>query len=189
MARISVVMVDGVADWEIGVVLPAAREWFGDEVVIASTDGAPVTSIGGLSIHPTQALSSLSPLESELWLLPGSERWQDGAIAALTFALRTRQAAGLATAAICGATLALARAGLLDEQPHTSNSLDFLKQHVPGYRGEQHYRAEHVVSEGLLITAPGTSPVSFACACMRLLHADREDQIVQFRDSFATEFA
>lgn len=39
MANIAVVMVDGVADWEIGVVLPAAREWFGDQVAIASIDG------------------------------------------------------------------------------------------------------------------------------------------------------
>ncbi len=38
MANIAVVMVDGVADWEIGVVLPAAREWFGDQVAIASSD-------------------------------------------------------------------------------------------------------------------------------------------------------
>src|SRR3546814_20018941 len=99
-------MIDGVADWEIGPVLPAAREWFDDEVRIASIDGKPLTSIGGLQIHPEAALADLDPVEADLWLLPGSDRWRDGEIAALTSALRTRRAAGQPLAAICGATVA-----------------------------------------------------------------------------------
>src|SRR3546814_7526627 len=82
------------SDLEIGPVLPAAREWLDDEVRIASIDGKPLTSIGGLQIHPEAALADLDPVEADLWLLPGSDRWRDGEIAALTSALRTRRAAG-----------------------------------------------------------------------------------------------
>src|SRR3546814_9191952 len=64
MAKITVLMIDGVADWEIGPVLPAAREWFDDEVRIASIDGKPLTSIGGLQIHPEAALADLDPVEA-----------------------------------------------------------------------------------------------------------------------------
>src|SRR3546814_6415482 len=88
MAKMTVRMIDGVADWEIGPVLPAAREWFDDEVRIASIDGKPLTSIGGLQIHPEAALADLDPVEADLWLLPGSDRWRDGEIAALTSADR-----------------------------------------------------------------------------------------------------
>jgi putative intracellular protease/amidase len=189
MATITVVMIDGVADWEIGPVLPAAREWFGDEIRIASIDGAPLTSIGGVRIHPEAALADLDPIQTDLWLLPGSDRWRDGEIPALTLALRARRAAGRSVAAICGATVALAHAGLLDGQAHTSNSLQFLCDNVPAYAGTAHYRDATVVSEGGLVTAPGTSPVSFACECLRLLHPDRDDTITQVREMFAGEFA
>ncbi len=189
MAKIATVMVDGVADWEIGLVLPAAREWFGDEVVSASIDGQPLDSIGGLRIVPRFALSDLDPLEADLWILPGSERWQAGEIPGLSALLRQRLQHGRPVAAICGATLALGHAGLLERHAHTSNSPGFLQRHLPGYAGQALYRTQPVVSDGGLVTAPGTSPVGFACACLRLLHPEREDAIGQVHAQFVAEFA
>ncbi len=190
MSTIAVVMIDGVADWEIGVILPAAREWFGDTVEIASIDGQPVNSIGGLRIVPPSALSDLDPLAADLWILPGSERWQAGEIPGLSGLLQARIEAGRPVAAICGATLALAYAGLLDARPHTSNSLEFLEDRVGAvYAGQASYREQPVVSDGLVVTAPGTSPVGFAQACLRLLHPEREDDIARTGAMFAAEFA
>ncbi len=189
MGTIAVVMIDGVADWEIGTVLAAAHGWFGDLVQVASIDGARVTSIGGVRIQPAAALADLAPLDADLWLLPGSDRWLDGAIPALGDALRARAAAGRPVAAICGGTVALGHAGLLDDRAHTSNSLQFLRDHVPGYAGAARYRESAVASEGGIVTAPGTSPVGFACACLRSLHPDREADIAQVRTMFAAEFA
>ncbi|WJI17021.1 glutamine amidotransferase [Pseudoxanthomonas winnipegensis] len=190
MGTIAVVMVDGVADWEIGVVLPAARAWFGDTVLSASIDGKPVTSIGGLQIVPQFALSDLAPLEADLWILPGSDQWQAGEIPGLSGLLRERVAAQRPVAAICGASLALAYAGLLDARPHTSNALAFLAERLgPVYAGQAHYREEKVVSADGVVTAPGTSPVSFATACLRLLHPEREDDIASVKAMFTAEFA
>ncbi|ASK93492.1 glutamine amidotransferase [Xanthomonas campestris pv. trichodesmae] len=188
MANIAVVMVDGVADWEIGVVLPAAREWFGDQVAIASIDGQPLQSIGGLRITPEFALSDLAPLQADLWILPGSERWQAGEIPGLSGLLVERVQQQRPVAAICGATLAFAYAGLLDERAHTSNALAFLQEHVVPYAGAAHYRHEKVVSADGVITAPGTSPVGFALACMRQLHPERTNMLAQLRGMFAGEF-
>lgn len=186
---LQVLMIDGVADWEIGPVLPAAREWFGDEVSITSIDGKPLTSIGGVRIAPTAALAELDPVAADLWVLPGSDRWCDGEIEALGNALRSRRAAGKPIAAICGATVALAHAGLLDETSHTSNSLDFLRENVAGYRGAAHYQDAKVASEDRIVTAPGTSPVSFAIECLRLLHPGQDDMLAQTHAMFAGEFA
>ena len=69
---------------------------------------------------------------------------------------------GGAVAAICGATLALASAGLLDERPHTSNGPGFLDMFCPSYRGRNHYVDEPAVSDGKLITAAGTAPLEWA---------------------------
>ena len=73
-------------------------------------------------------------------------------------------------AAICGATLGLARAGLLDDRPHTSNAPDFLASN-PNYCGADHYQVAKVVSDGTVITAPATAPIYFARAVFERLDA------------------
>lgn len=188
MANIAVVMVDGVADWEIGVVLPAAREWFGDQVAIASIDGQPLQSIGGVRITPEFALSDLAPLQADLWILPGSERWQAGEIPGLSGLLVERVQQQRPVAAICGATLAFAYAGLLDERAHTSNALAFFAGARGAVRRRRALSPRKVVSADGVITAPGTSPVNFALACMRQLHPERTDTLAQLRGMFAGEF-
>ena len=72
-------------------------------------------------------------------------------------------------AAICGATLGLANAGLLDNRPHTSNDLAVLKMFCPGYHGEQAYVNEPAVTDGNLITASGLAPAEFAYQVFRRL--------------------
>lgn len=42
-------------------------------------------------------------------------------------------------AAICGATLALARAGLLNDRQHTSNKTGYIEQYVRDYSGQKLY--------------------------------------------------
>ncbi|WP_286892393.1 DJ-1/PfpI family protein [Thermobacillus sp.] len=72
-------------------------------------------------------------------------------------------------AAICGATAALAEAGLLDNRPHTSNSLEFLTFFCPNYRGASFYRDEPVVVDGRLITTGSAGALLLAREVMRRL--------------------
>ena len=65
-------------------------------------------------------------------------------------------------AAICGATYALAAAGLLDRRPHTGPARAFLAS--TGYAGTEHFVDELVVTDGDLITASPVAPVEFARA-------------------------
>jgi putative intracellular protease/amidase len=65
-------------------------------------------------------------------------------------------------AAICGATVGIARAGLLKGRKHTSNGLDYLKQQVTDYAAEADYVDALAVRDRGLITASGLGAVEFA---------------------------
>lgn len=186
---IAVVMVDGPADWEMGPVLAAVREWFGMNVVTATEDGAPVTSIGGVTILPQRKLSELDPLDADLWILPGSDAWRERIPPAVLDGLKSRVAAGKPVAGICGATVALATAGLLDDRPHTSNSLEFLRDSVPAYSGGDRYVDKPCVSDGLVVSASGMGPIGFAVECLRILAPEKPDAIEEVRAAFAREHA
>ncbi|MDQ8044833.1 MAG: DJ-1/PfpI family protein, partial [Patulibacter sp.] len=109
--------------------------------------------------------SELSPRDSELLVLPGAALWDAGGGEEFADAARAFLAAGVPVAAICGATVGLARAGLLDDRPHTSAALAYL-QGAPGYRGAEQYRDERAVAADGLITAGPDSPVQFAAATL-----------------------
>lgn len=92
----------------------------------------------------------------------------------MTATLRAVHSAGKIVGGICAATLQLARAGLLDGIAHTSNAAGFLDQ--TGYAGAPLYRdAPQAVLANRVITAAGTSPVSFMERVMAALGKSDEN--------------
>ena len=163
MTTVALYATDTMADWEYGYLiagLAMAREQDPDanRLIVVSESGSAVTTMGGLRITPDCALADLPAVDA--LILPGAQTWSTGHDAVLGLAADAI-AAGTAVAAICGATYGLARVGLLDDRPHTSNAAEFLTQ-AASYRGSQHYRAEKAVSDGTVITAGATAPIEFA---------------------------
>lgn len=163
MITIALYATDTMADWEYGYLtagLAMAREQDPDanRLIVASETGEAVTTKGGLRITPDVAVADLPTLDA--LILPGADTWDSGHDTALKLAAEL-VAAGKPVAAICGATLGLARLGLLDDRPHTSNAAEFLTQ-ATEYRGSEHYLDEKAVSDGTVITAGGVSPLEFA---------------------------
>ncbi|MGD8449170.1 MAG: DJ-1/PfpI family protein, partial [Desulfobacterales bacterium] len=97
-----------------------------------------------------------------LLILPGANTWLDKMHAPLLKKVKEFINADVNVAAICGATMALAQAGFLDNRYHTSNDLHYLKTVCPKYSGGQFYRQEPAVTDGKLITASGIAPFEFA---------------------------
>jgi putative intracellular protease/amidase len=64
-------------------------------------------------------------------------------------------------AAICGATVALAEAGILDNKKHTSNGKGFFFLFCKNYKGKDFYEDKLVVVDNNLITATGFAPLEF----------------------------
>lgn len=148
------------ADWETG----HATAWLaraGHQIRTVGPTTTPVTSIGGLRVTPDLALADLRPEDSALLILPGADLW-DTSDDLAPFAATARRFldAGVPVAAICGATAGLARAGLLDDRPHTSAVSFYLA--ATGYKGGEHYVDADAVTDGDLITAGPTEPVAFA---------------------------
>ncbi|MGO1071323.1 hypothetical protein [Lysobacter sp. CA199] len=70
-------MIDRPADWEYGPLVGAAHAWFGVDVVSASIEGSPLTTMGGLTVQPQRRLADLDPLAADLWVVPGSPLWDE----------------------------------------------------------------------------------------------------------------
>lgn len=126
-----------------------------------------VTTIGGVRIQPDLVLDEVSPSESAMLILPGGLSWESGGNTGAVDKARDFVAAGVPVAAICAATLALARSGLLDDRGHTSNAQEYLA--ASGYRGGGLYRRVPATTDGNLITASGIAPVDFAYEIFKLL--------------------
>jgi putative intracellular protease/amidase len=160
---VHILVFEGFADWEPALALAELRRSGGLDVVTVGFTEEPVRSMGGLRVVPDRRLEGLDPATVRLLILPGGDLWE-GAYprAEIERALRALRGAGVPIAAICGATLAVARAGLLDDHAHTSNEPAYLVDMVPEYAGAPRYVDALAVRDRGLITASGLGPVDFA---------------------------
>lgn len=160
---------DTLADWEAALVLSelCSGRFLKDpgqkyNLVLSGRTMDQITTMGGFHLTPDVLINSIRPVAGDLVLLPGADTWLNPEQAPVIEKVHNILDSGITVAAICGATLALANAGLLDKRPHTSNDLTALKMFCPGYKGEKFYVNEPAVVDGNLITASGLAPVDFA---------------------------
>ena len=161
--RVYLMAVDGFADWEPAHALAELRRYGGYEVVTVGLTDAPVTSMGGLRVLPSMHVGSVDTADVAAFILPGGDRWQEGPLESDLVALLHRLDDGnVPLAAICAATVAIARAGLLKGRRHTSNGLAYLQKYASGYADSSHYVDAPAVRDRKLITASGLANVEFA---------------------------
>lgn len=163
---VHVFVFDDLADWEMayavaGINNPQFQIAAGRyRIRTVALQPGPILSMGGIRIIPDLTLDQILPRDSAMLILPGGMPWAWGKNTEAVEVARRFLAAGVPVAAICAATLALARGGLLDDRRHTSNAADYLA--TSRYRGLALYEDAPAVSDGDLITAPGTAAIDFA---------------------------
>ena len=177
---------DTLADWEVGHLIAELRTgrftgtpW---NIVTVAESREPITTMGGLRILPDLLLEDLDPDSSNLLILPGADMWDAGGGGAFAATAARFLDAGVPVAAICGATVGLARAGLLDKRNHTSAAAGYLM--ATGYEGGDHYVDERAVVDADLITAGPQSPVQFARATLRRLGLMSERTVQAYEGLF-----
>jgi putative intracellular protease/amidase len=170
---VHLLVLDTLADWEPGLAIahlnqpaPGMPSKYRVRSVGLSLDA--VLTKGGLRILPELTLDQVSPDNSALLMLPGADIWTESRTDPALNKAAAFVKAGVPVAAICGGTLGLARAGLLDTRRHTSNAPQFLAS--TGYAGASHYVTEPVVEDDGVITAPATASLEFARHLLQKLH-------------------
>jgi putative intracellular protease/amidase len=144
---------------------------------------APVTTMGGVRIEPDITIDCVSPDDSAMLILPGGCRWEIGHNTEALELAAQFIACGVPVAAICAATVALARAGLLDHLRHTSNAREYLIS--TGYRGTAFYCGAPAVTDSNVITATGLAPVDFAREIFKVLNLYSPETIEAWYSMFS----
>ncbi|MDE5898369.1 MAG: DJ-1/PfpI family protein [Treponemataceae bacterium] len=193
MFSVYVYVLDAMADWEIGYVaaeLNSGRFFKADapkvQVRTAGISKEPVRTMGGLSVVPDCIIGDIAADEAAVLLLPGASTWDDPKHGAVIEKAAELLSAGGTVCAICGATAALARAGLFERRPHTSNGAGFLEMVCPGYKGKERYVDEPSVSDGGLITAGAAGALAWAKQIIGHLGVFRPDTLEAWHAYFST---
>ncbi len=181
--RIAIALTPDYADWEIALLTAVARSFLGVDILTASPDGSPVTSMGGLKVTPDTAYAGLDPNACDALVIPGGMSWEKGSAPDLQDLVERFHSKHRPVAGICAAASALAGTGLLNEVGHTGNALASHKAY-PAYRGDALYldQPQAVFDRGV-ITAPGTSPYTFTVEILKALNlwtTDAEAEMAGF---------
>lgn len=187
MTTLLALLTDNFADWELGPLAAAARGYSGIEVVTASPEGRPVTSMGGLRVMPDMAIEEIALTDIDALVIIGGTIWDTAEAPDLSRLLTDAHRDGKLIGAICGGTKALAGSGLLDAIPHTSNDSHYLAD-VEGYSGHGHFVASAAALKcGHVVTAPGLAPISFMRTIITALgHGGKE--LDHYAGMFGAEF-
>lgn len=178
----------GWADWEAAYVLSGLRRHFGRNVQVATPDGGPVQSIGGLTVKADLRFADICASNGEFLILIDSDAWTTVATEPIAEVLRASYAANAVIARICAATIAIARAGLLVNRAHTSNNRSFLAEYAPGYAGSDCYVDSQIsVVDGSIVTAPGLAPLSFARDVFKLANPNKPDDADRYFEAYSRE--
>ena len=179
-------VVPGFADWEAAHALAELRRYGRYRVAVVGLTRQPVMSMGGVTVQPDCSLADVDWQDVAMFILPGGDRWETEPVEPeLVDVLTMLTERAVPVAAICGATTAVARAGLLRGRRHTSNGLEYLKQQVPEYIESLGYVDAPAVRDRGLITASGLADVEFAREIMAelgvLSEGDRAKWATLFR--------
>ncbi|MFO7681977.1 MAG: DJ-1/PfpI family protein [Chloroflexota bacterium] len=179
-----ILIFDGLADWEPSFALTEINKSAKYNVVSVGFNSQPVTTMGGLKLIPDITLDELQPAKAALFILPGGDMWEHFPEADFSQFLRDLHKAQVPIAAICGATLAVIRAGLTHGVYHTSNDLQYLQYVLPNYTDTAFYVNEFATSDQNLITANGLGSIEFAREIFKQLQLFSEAGIENWYNMF-----
>ena len=184
--KVYLYVLNTLADWEIGFVtaelnsgryLDKSKETI--SIIKIGNTRETITTMGGIRIVPEFDIDEIEFREGDLLILPGADTWMNDEnkkvldIVANIIEKKER----VIIAAICGATIALAKNGLLNNRNHTSNNKDYLKMVCPEYTGSDYYIEKPAVADGNLITASGLAPLEFTYEIFSIMRCMKSETI------------
>ncbi len=184
MFTVYVYILDTLADWELGYVTAElnSKRFFKEEapdisIKTAGISHEAIRTMGGLSVIPDCSIHDIAMSEKSVLLLPGANTWNDPRHDAIIEKAGALLSTGATVCAICGATAALANAGLLNQRLHTSNGAGYLEMFAPRYKGQRFYVDKPSVADHNLITASSTGALSWAKLIIERLEVFQPDTL------------
>ena len=193
MRKVYIYLLNTMADWEIGHISAElnSRRFFkkdAEEIDLkyVSVSKETVKTMGGLTVKPDCLVDDISIDEKTVLIFPGADTWNDESNnKVLEKAVEVLDANGT-VCAICGATVALAKKGLLDQCSHTSNGKGFLEMFVPEYKGTDFYVDSPAVADKNLITAGATGSLLWAKLIIERLNVFSDKALESWYNYFKT---
>lgn len=186
-------VLDTLADWEIGYITAelnsrrfVAKDTIIELVMIGNTL-KPIVTMGGISIAPVMDINHVEFQEGDLLVLPGADTWMDEKNQSILEIVSGAINKKVIVAAICGATVALAQNGFLNNRKHTSNDKEFLVMSCPDYTGSSHYINTPTVVDDNLITAAGLAPLEFSYEVFKKINVMKKDTLEAWYQLFKTK--
>lgn len=193
MFTVYVYVLDTLADWELGYVTAelSSRRFFRKDapevsVKTVAISKEPIKTMGGLTIVPDCTIDDILVSEKSVLLLPGANTWDNPKHGAIIEKAGELLSVGAMVCAICGATVALANAGLLDQRPHTSNGLGYLEMVSPIYKGQKFFIDAPSVADHNLITASSTGALMWSKQIIEQLDVFRHSTLESWYAYFST---
>lgn len=193
MNNIYVYVLDTLADWELGNViseLNSGRYFKKNAPQISlktvSYSNESIHTMGGFKVVPNCLIDDIANDKSSVLILPGADTWNDPRHDAILKKATELLSEGATVCAICGATVALAKYGLLDHRPHTSNGPGFLDMFAPTYKGQNYYKDEPSVTDNNLITAACTGSLLWAKQIIEHLDVFQANTLEAWYNYFST---
>ena len=193
MITVYIYLLATLADWEIGPVSAElnSRRFFksnAPELIVKTValSKEPVKTMGGLTLIPDCTIDEIELSEKTVLILPGANTWGEAENAQIIQKASDLLSKGGTVCAICGATVALANAGLLNERPHTSNGKGFLEMFCPDYKGQKFYIDQGAVKDGNLITGSATGSLLWAKLIIEKLDVFKPETLEAWYAYFST---
>ena len=193
MITVYIYLLATLADWEIGSLTAElnSKRFFRPDapqliVKTVAVSKEPVKSMGGLTIIPDCTIDEIEMTEKTVLILPGADTWSDAENAQIIQKASVLLSKGGSVCAICGATVALANAGILNDRPHTSNGKGFLDMFCPDYKGQKFYVDQPAVRDGNLITGSATGSLMWTKLIIEKLDLFKPETLEAWYAYFST---
>ncbi len=174
--EVLLLLTDRWADWEASYAIAEINSTEKYSVKTVSVDLNPKVSIGGLRAEIDYTIDDYRNFNDlAMLILPGGDF------------VKNVHELGIPVAAICGATIFLARHGFLDRIKHTGDEPDYFMEklhHEENYKGQKNFISSQLVTDGGFITANETAALEFAREIFRVLKIDTQDEIDSWYDKF-----
>ncbi|KOP75771.1 thiamine biosynthesis protein ThiJ [Bacillus sp. FJAT-21351] len=190
MKKVMVFITDGFADWEASYVTAELnKQGTGFQVQTMAIDKHPKTSMGGLTVLTDYSLKDFPfKLDFAMLIMPGGTGWREEKNHQVKKLVSFCFEHNIPVAAICDATAFLGNYGFLDQNKHTGNSLPYLKEGAPNYRGDENYIEKQSVSDGCLITANGSGALEFSKDILNKLNVLKSKELEEWYALFKNGF-